>query len=55
MVTGFNSLDLQNVSYKLASGLNSETIYYIRMRAYNSIGTSGNSATVTATTLELVT
>jgi hypothetical protein len=53
MVTGFNNLDLQNVSYKLASGLNSETKYYIRMRAYNSIGTSGNSLTVTATTLEL--
>lgn len=53
MVTGFNNLDLQNVSYKLASGLNSETKYYIRMRAYNSVGTSGNSLTVTATTLEL--
>ena len=48
-----NNRDCGNVSFSYVSGLNSETTYYYRVRAYNTTGTSGNSNVITAVTLEL--
>ncbi|HEY0945718.1 MAG TPA: immunoglobulin domain-containing protein [Opitutaceae bacterium] len=49
-VTGYENLDVgANLSITV-SGLTSGTTYYYRVRAYNSSGTSGNSATLLVTT-----
>ena len=46
-VSGYQNLDVGNVTYKNVSGLISGTTYYYRVRAYNSIGSSANSNTIT--------
>jgi hypothetical protein len=50
-VTGYSDKDVGNVLYCNVSGLTPKTIYYYRVRAYNTGGTSGNSGTMTVTTL----
>jgi autonomous glycyl radical cofactor GrcA len=50
-VTGYQDLDVGNGSSQAVSGLNASTIYYYRVRAYNTGGTSANSNAITATTL----
>jgi hypothetical protein len=49
-VSGYNNLDVGNVLSRSVTGLNSNTTYYYRVRAYNSAGTSGNSNTISVTT-----
>jgi hypothetical protein len=51
MLTGFNNLDVGNVTSYSVIGLTKKTVYYYRVRAYNVGGTSGNSNTITVTTL----
>ena len=43
--------DCGNKEYSLVTGLTTGTTYYYRVRAYNDIGTSGNSNTITVITL----
>jgi hypothetical protein len=50
-VTGYNNLDVGNVTTYTISGLNAGVTYYYRVRAYNDNGTSGNSNTITTMTL----
>ena len=50
-VSGYENLDVGNVTIYNVTGLNSNTDYYYRVRGYNAIGTSGNSNTVYVTTL----
>ncbi|MFA6435481.1 MAG: glycosyl hydrolase family 18 protein, partial [Elusimicrobiales bacterium] len=51
-VSGFNNLDVGNVTFKSVSGLSAGTAYYARLRAYDAAGNiSANSAVLTATTL----
>lgn len=50
-VNGYQNLDVGNVTSRTVSGLNANTTYYYRVRAYNSAGPSGNSGTITVTTL----
>lgn len=50
-VSGYQDLDVGNVTSKTVSGLNGSTAHYYRVRAYNTGGTGGNSGTITATTL----
>jgi hypothetical protein len=42
-VTGYQNLDVGNVTSRSVSGLSRNTDYYYRLRAYNTGGTSGNS------------
>lgn len=49
-VAGYNNLDVGNVLLKLVNGLNEGTPYYYRVRAYNDVGASENSNTITITT-----
>lgn len=49
-VAGFNGLDVGNVLVYPVTGLSVNTPYYIRTRAYNEVGTSANSNTITQTT-----
>lgn len=49
-VSGYNNLDVGNVTNRSVTGLSANTTYFYRVRAYNSAGTSGNSGTVTVTT-----
>jgi len=49
-VAGFEDLDVGNVTEKLVTGLTGDTTYYARVRAYNEIGTSGNSESKAVTT-----
>lgn len=51
-VAGFNNLDVGKVLSYPVTGLGALTPYYYRLRAYNEIGSSGNSNTITKTTLD---
>ena len=50
-VTGYQDLNVGNVTTYNVTGLTAGTTYYYRIRAVNYCGTSGNSATVTYATL----
>ena len=50
-VSGFNNLDVGNVTTYNVAGLSPSTTYHYRVRAYDANGTSGNSNTITGTTI----
>ena len=50
-VTGYQNLTVGNTTSRSVTGLNVNTTYYYRVRAYNGEGTSGNSNVVSVTTL----
>ena len=50
-VSGFSNLDVGNVLSRSVSGLSGGTTYFYRVRAYNTGGTSNNSATITVLTV----
>ena len=50
-VTGYHNLNVGNTTSRSVTGLNPSTVYYYRVRAYNGIATSGNSKTISVTTL----
>lgn len=50
-VSGYQDLDVGNVSSRSVSNLSAGTTYYYRVRAYNSTGTSTNSNTISVTTV----
>ena len=50
MVTGYNDLNVGNVTSYNVTGLACNTTYYYRVRACNSCGCSGNSNTINLTT-----
>lgn len=49
-LTGYNNLDVGNVTSASVTGLTAGQTYYYRVRAYNTIGTSPSSGTITAVT-----
>jgi M6 family metalloprotease-like protein len=49
-VTGYNDKDVGNVKTSNVSGLNARTVYYYRLRAYNTGGISVNSNIITLKT-----
>jgi phosphodiesterase/alkaline phosphatase D-like protein len=51
LITGYNNLDVGNVTSVSITGLTANTLYYYRIRAYNVSGTSTNSNTISTTTL----
>jgi len=53
-VSGYQDLDVGNVSSRGVTGLSASTTYYYRVRAYNSGGTSSNSNTISITTTSCV-
>ena len=50
-VTGYQDLIIESVTSKVVSGLSANSIYYYRVRAYTSEGTSNNSSPITVITL----
>ncbi|MCX7954021.1 MAG: fibronectin type III domain-containing protein, partial [Bacteroidales bacterium] len=50
-VSGYQNLNVGNVTSYAVTGLVCNTTYYYRVRAYNSCGTSANSNTITTETL----
>lgn len=50
LVTGYNNLDVGNVTSRAVAGLKANTTYYARLRAYSTAGTSGNSKRLTVKT-----
>jgi len=51
IVSGYNNLDVGNVTTYLVNGLTPATPYFYRLRAYNGGGASGNSNVISLTTL----
>ena len=49
-VSGYQGLDVGNATNRIVSGLRPGTIYYYRVRAYNSLGASSGPILKTATT-----
>ena len=49
-VSGYQGLDVGNATNRIVSGLRPGTIYYYRVRGYNSLGTSSGPILKTATT-----
>jgi hypothetical protein len=49
-VSGYQNLDVGNVTSRSVSGFSAGTTYYYRVGAYNGGGTSGSSGTITVTT-----
>ena len=54
-VSGYENLDVGNITSRIVSGLSPGTHYYYRVRGYNVLGTSNNSEVMTATTLTTLT
>ncbi len=52
-VAGYQNLDVGNLTSRSVSGVSANTTFYYRLRAYNGLGTSGNSATISVTTLDV--
>ena len=53
-LTGYQDRDVGNATNFSVSGLNSETTYYYRVRAYGPPGTSGNSNIIGVVTAPVV-
>ena len=53
LVAGFDNKDIGAVTTYSVTGLTEGTTYYYRLRAYNGIGTSGNSSTIMVKTIPL--
>lgn len=53
-VSGYQNKDVGNVLNFNVAGLNPNTTYTYRVRAYNAAGTSGNSSTIVATTTAVI-
>lgn len=49
LVSGYNNLNVNNVTAYSVSGLTAGNTYYYRVRAYNGAGTSANSGSTTVT------
>ncbi|MCZ6701478.1 MAG: DNRLRE domain-containing protein, partial [Ignavibacteria bacterium] len=49
-LTGYNDVDVGNITSHTVSGLSANTIYYYRVRAYNPLGTSDNSNVISVLT-----
>ena len=54
-VSGYENLDVGNITSRIVSGLRPGTNYYYRVRAYNVLGIASNSEVMTATTLTTLT
>jgi hypothetical protein len=54
-VSGYENLDVGNITSRIVSGLSLGTTYYYRVRAYSVLGTGSNSEVMTAATLPTLT